>query len=191
MQQNSIENYGNPKEYDIGISPSYIGVAIAVGFALIVFSTFIDFTPISQSSWRTGGVGLPVMLSCMVGCFLAMRKNYFSAFFIGIFAAFFLTHEIIIIYDNHAIELGQELKPDGWFRSVIMVYQDALRPSYGAFWGFIGAIMASVLPLAGIAVEVWQKNQDAAALHTEEDRDEISTTPDESVEQWVDELSAD
>lgn len=187
MEQNTIKNYNKGNEYDIGISLSYIGVAVAAGFALIVFSTFIDFTPISQNSWRTGGVGLPVMISCMVGCLLALRKNYFTAFFIGIFAAFFLTHEIIIIYDNHAIELGQELKPDGWFRSVIMVYQDALQPSYGAFWGFIGAIMASVLPLAGIAAEVWHKNQDAARLTTETpDKYEDSPELIENVDEWVD-----
>ncbi len=145
-----------------GFALTLPGLIIAAGFVLIVFSTFLDFTPICQRSWRAGGVGLPVMLSCMIGTVLALRRSYFSAFFIGIFAAFFLTHEIVIIYDNHAVELGQELKPDGWFRSVIQVYFDALQPGYGAFWGFIGATIASLGPLVGLALEVRRKNLEAA-----------------------------
>lgn len=180
MYDNTTYTSGKPREFDIGISLSPLSIFAAAGFALVIFSTFLDFTPINAQSWRAGGVGLPVMLSCMVGCILALRKNYFSAFFIGIFAAFFLTHEIIIIYDSKAIELGQELKPDGWFRSVIMVYQDALQTGFGAFWGMIGAILASVVPLIGMAAEVRRKNLEAGSLSKKDAQRDVAFQSDEA-----------
>jgi len=161
-----MKDYENPHKSETGFKPDIPGLIIALGLILIVFSTFMDFTPVCQRSWRAGGVGLPVMLSCMVGVVLALRKNYFSVFFISIFAAFFLTHEIIIIYDARAVELGQELRPDGWFRSVIQVYMDALQPGYGALWGVIGAATASLASLIGLAVEVIRKNLEAADYST-------------------------
>ncbi|PKL43374.1 MAG: hypothetical protein CVV41_09955 [Candidatus Riflebacteria bacterium HGW-Riflebacteria-1] len=164
MYDNTQFSKGNSGVFDPGFSIDPISVLTASGFALVIFSTFLDFTPVVAQSWRAGGVGLPVMLSCMAGFIFALRKNYFTAFFIGIFAAFFLTHEVIIIYDNKAIELGQELMPDGWFRSVIMVYQDALQTGFGAFWGMIGTILASVFPLIGMAAEVRRKNLEAGYL---------------------------
>ncbi|MBU1106809.1 MAG: hypothetical protein KKB51_09100, partial [Candidatus Riflebacteria bacterium] len=179
------------------------GIITAIRFALVIFSTFLNFTPISEHSWRAGGVGFPVMLSCIAGCLLAMRKNYFPAFFIGIFAAFFLTHEITIVYDTHAIEIGQELKPDGWFRSVIMVYQDALRPGFGAFWGMIGVILASVTPLIGMGTEVRRKNLEAARLSEKASEDNCptlsdffeeepaETRPDEEATEWAEQFFSD
>ncbi|PKL48934.1 MAG: hypothetical protein CVV42_08035 [Candidatus Riflebacteria bacterium HGW-Riflebacteria-2] len=178
-----------------GIAPVALSLVVATGFALIVFSTFLDFTPVCLKSWRAGGVGLPVMLSCMLGTVLALRRNYFTAFFIGIFAAFFLTHEIVVIYDNRAVELGKELTSDGWFRSVIQVYLDALQPGYGAFWGFIGATLASIVPLFGMAFEARQKNLEAAhyssrqsqAYGTAEDDDYSYATSEYSDEEDPDE----
>jgi len=181
VYDNTTYTSGKPQEFDIGISLSPLSILTAAGFAMVIFSTFLDFTPVVAQSWRAGGVGLPVMLSCMVGCILALRKNYFSAFFIGIFAAFFLTHEIIIIYDSKALELGQELKPDGWFRSVIMVYQDALQTGFGAFWGMIGTILASVGPLIGIAAEVRRKNLEAGYLSKKQEQHDVAF---QSAEDW-------
>lgn len=158
-----MEKHEDTRSFTEGFAPSVTGVIIAAGFILVIFSTFLDFTPVCLRSWRAGGVGLPVMLSCLAGTVLALRRSFFSSFFIGIFAAFFLTHEIIVIYDNRAVELALELKPDGWFRSVIQVYLDALQPGYGAFWGLIGATIASIVPLIGLAIEVRQKNLEAAA----------------------------
>ncbi len=175
MQETITKQNEGPREFAFGFTPGFIGLAVAAGFALIVFSTFLDFTPVCQRSWRTGGVGLPVMLSCLAGVILALRKNYFTSFFIGIFAAFFLTHEIVVIYDNRAVELGLELKPDGWFRSVIQVYLDALQPGYGAFWGFIGSTLASLVPLVGMALEVRQKNLAAAEASVMQAQSEDST----------------
>jgi len=194
VHENTIETSGRPREFDLGISLSPLSILTAVGFALVIFSTFLDFTPISGQSWRAGGVGLPVMLSCMVGCILALRKSYFSAFFIGIFAAFFLTHEIIIVYDSKAIELGQELKPDGWFRSVIMVYQDAFQIGYGAFWGLIGTILASATPLIGIAAEVRRKNLEAGSLSkkpAEDNNTDAESQPDATAEEWAEQFFAE
>lgn len=182
MYDNTTYTSGKPREFDIGISLSPLSILTAAGFALVIFSTFLDFTPINAQSWRAGGVGLPVMLSCMVGCVLALRKNYFSAFFIGIFAAFFLTHEIIIIYDSKAIELGQELKPDGWFRSVIVVYQDALQTGFGAFWGMIGAMLASIVPLIGMAAEVRRKNLEAGSMSKKDSQRDAAF---QSAENWA------
>jgi len=164
MQENIMDNNEGSKEFTDGFALSIPGVIIAAGFALIIFSTFLDFTPVCLRSWRAGGVGLPVMLFSMAGIVLALRRNFFTTFFIGVFAAFFLTHEIIIIYDNRAVELAQELKPDGWFRSVIQVYLDALQPRYGAFWGVIGGTITTLVPLIGIAFEVRQKNLEATYM---------------------------
>lgn len=162
MQDNTMDNNEGSRQFTEGFALSIPGLIIAAGFALVVFSTFLDFTPVCLRSWRAGGVGLPVMLFSMAGIVLALRRNFFTTFFIGVFAAFFLTHEIIVIYDNRAVELAQELKPDGWFRSVIQVYLDALQPKYGAFWGIIGVTIATLVPLIGIAFEVRQKNLEAA-----------------------------
>jgi len=182
MQDYSKEYNSTGKEFNLGFDITIPGLIIAFGFALIIFSTFLDFTPICQRSWRAGGVGLPVMLFSMLGIIFALRKNYFTAFFIGIFAAFFLTHEIIIIYDNRAVELGQELKPDGWFRSVIQVYQDALRPAYGALWGMIGASLASLFPLIGMVIEVHRKNIETAYFaEREQQRNETFASDDKEI----------
>ena len=192
QEYNTVEHAGRPNEIDLGISLSPLGIITAIGFATVILSTFLNFTPISEVTWRAGGVGFPVMLSCMAGCILALRKSYFSAFFIGIFAAFFLTHEIIIVYDTHAIEIGQELKPDGWFRSVIMVYQDALRPGFGALWAMIGVLLASVTPLIGMAAEVRRKNLEAAKQSEEASSDfagpSVEAGPDTEDVEWAEQF---
>ncbi len=194
-----MEKHEDTRSFTEGFAPSVTGVIISAGFILVVFSTFLDFTPVCLRSWRAGGVGLPVMLSCLAGTVLALRRSFFSSFFIGIFAAFFLTHEIIVIYDNRAVELALELKPDGWFRSVIQVYLDALQPGYGAFWGLIGATIASIVPLIGLAIEVRQKNLEAAYTSqrtaqfesTQDGYEDSEENPEEDTEEDYDAASED
>lgn len=136
-----------------------------LGFIIVGASTFLNFTPVVAQNWRASGVGLPVMISCLVGAGLMLRKNYFAGFFIAIFAAFFLTHEIIIVYDNKAVELGQELGVNGWFRPVLMVYQDAFTFQTGAFWALTGIIIALTSICIGWILEIRRANK-AAGQHT-------------------------
>ncbi len=133
-----------------------------LGFALIIASTFLDFTPIVKQNWRASGVGLPVAAACFLGVFLMLRRHYFAGFFIAVFAGFFLTHEIIIIYDNKAVELGKELAVDGWFRPVLEVYRDAFTFNTGAFWALIGVLVSGISICVGWVIDVVRTNSYAA-----------------------------
>jgi len=138
-------------------------VAIA-GFLTVVASTFLNFTPVVAQTWRTGGIGLPVMLSCVAGAIFMLFRNYFAGFFIAVFSGFFLTHEIIIIYDNKAVELGRELGPDGWFRLVFDVYRDAFALNTGAFWALVGVLLAMTGVCVGWVLNIVRMNNEAVQL---------------------------
>ncbi len=129
-----------------------------IGFAIIGASTFLDFTPVVAQNWRASGVGLPVMISCLIGAYAMARRDFFTGFFIAIFAGFFLTHEIIIIYDNKAVEMGMELGPNGWFRPVLNIYRDAFSFNTGAFWALIGVLIALFSVVTGGLVDTVSKN---------------------------------
>ncbi|GAB4285111.1 MAG: hypothetical protein Kow0029_31850 [Candidatus Rifleibacteriota bacterium] len=128
-------------------------IVAAIGFLTMIVSNFFSFAPIEEKTWREIGVGFPVMFACGFGIAMVLVKNYFASFFIGMFSAFFITHEIIICYDNKAVEMGREIGENGWFRLVAMIFSDALNPSYGAFW----AVMGVCLALAAITIS-WLKN---------------------------------
>ncbi|HNX77350.1 MAG TPA: hypothetical protein PLM07_10470 [Candidatus Rifleibacterium sp.] len=151
--------------------PSFFAITAVIGFAIIGFSTSMNFTPAVAQNWRSAGVGLPVMISCILGAFLMFRRDFFSGFFITIFAGFFLTHEIIIIYDNKAVELGQELGVNGWFRPVMEVYRDAFSFNTGAFWALVGVLIALVSVVAGGMFEVVDSNRLALQKATSKDDD--------------------
>ncbi len=151
------------QEYLKEENPNFkIGLAeliAALGFLMIVVANFLSFAPIEERTWREIGVGFPVMLISVVGIILVIRRRFFSAFMIGMFAAFFITHEIIICYDNKAIEIRRELGPDGWFRLVAMVFHDAMNMAHGSFWGVAGSSLAVLAILVGWPLKVYQENQ--------------------------------
>lgn len=148
-----------PKDFP-GIFES---VAIT-GFVIVIASTFLDFTPVVALNWRAGGIGLPVMLACIAGTVFMLFRNYFAGFFIAVFSGFFLTHEIIIIYDNKAVELGRELGTDGWFRLVFDVYRDAFSFNTGAFWALVGVLLAAIGICAGWVLNIIRMNNEAVQL---------------------------
>ncbi|MDD3147438.1 MAG: hypothetical protein PHD82_09060 [Candidatus Riflebacteria bacterium] len=147
-----------------GTLPGALEIIAIIGFVIVVASTSLDFTPIVPQNWRAAGAGVPVAITCCVGILLMLRRNHFGGFFAAIFTGFFLTHEIIIIYDNKAVELGKELKIDGWFRPVLEVYRDAFSFNTGAYWALIGVLVAAVSICAGWVIDVIQKNNNAARL---------------------------
>lgn len=130
----------------------------AVGFFLMVLSNFRSFVPIDERTWREIGVGLPVILASLAGIALILSHKFFASFFVAMFSAFFLTHEIIICYDNKAVEMGRELGPDGWFRSVAMIYHDALNPQYGAFLGMLGISIGILAIIGGWILSAYCQN---------------------------------
>ncbi len=148
-----------PKDF-----PGVFESAAIAGFLIVVASTFLNFTPVVAVNWRAGGMGLPVMLCCMAGTFFMVFRNYFAGFFIAVFSGFFLTHEIIIIYDNKAVELGRELGHDGWFRLVFDVYRDAFAINTGAFWALVGVLLAMTGVCVGWALNIVKMNNEAVQL---------------------------
>jgi len=151
-----------------GIYANHIKIGI-IGFFMLVFGSFMNFVPIIDKTWRSGSSGLVVTLSCLLGCLLLNKRRFFSCFFIAMFAAFFLILEIIIIYDNHAIELGKEFGPDGVFRLFFQIFSHALTPAAGAFWGFLGSLLALSGILIGWSADVVEKNNEAALSSSVED----------------------
>ena len=144
--------------------PGVFEVVAIAGFLTVVASTFLNFTPVVAQNWRVAGIGLPVMLSCIAGAVFMLFRHYFAGFFIAVFSGFFLTHEIIIIYDNKAVELGRELGPDGWFRLVFDVYRDAFTFNTGAFWALTGVLLAMTGVCAGWVLNIVRMNNEAVQL---------------------------
>ncbi len=117
----------------------------SVLYVILIAGVFLKFVPICEGNWFTIGMGKLVLLGSVFGIVAILNKNYFAAFFISLFAFFFLFHEIIIFYDDYAIKLGKELNPGGVFRSVLEVYRDAFSAKCGAFWSLIGSGLSLIL----------------------------------------------
>ncbi len=143
------------------ISVGVCDLIAIVGFIVVGASTFLDFTPVVAQNWRASGAGLPVLIGCLAGAIFMLQRNYFAGFFISVFSGFFLTHEIIIIYDNKAVELGRELGPNGWFRLVVDVYLDAFKFNTGAFWALVGVLLAMTGVCVGWVLEILHANRQA------------------------------
>lgn len=160
---NGNQSEATVASFEVSSFPGPLELVAVLGFMMVGASTFLDFTPVIAQNWRASGVGLPVLIACLAGALVMLRKNHFAGFFIAMFAAFFLTHEIIIVYDNKAVELGRELGPDGWFRPVVMIYRDAFSFKTGAFWALAGTLLS----LSGICIgwfqEVRRANKAAGA----------------------------
>lgn len=154
----------------------------AAGFFVIFISNFLSFAPIEARTWREIGVGMPVMLGCIFGIVMILQRQFFSSFFVGMFTAFFITHEIIICYDNKAVEMGKELTSDGFFRSVVLLFQDALNPSFGSFWALTGVSVALAATFIGWLVAVYRENQKISMITME------GATVEDVNEEWIGDL---
>ncbi len=166
------------------------GIAVA-GFLMLTMSTFINFLPITKTNWITCGVGLPVMFASLLGAFLIMFKRHFESFFAAMFSAFFLTLEIIIIYDKKALELGAEKGADGWFRSVPLIFADALNFKVGAFWAFTGVVIAILAILGGWIFHATTKNRECLIQNTEADQENYPEETHDDLEDLSDEVEYD
>lgn len=133
----------------------FINIFILISYLIIISSVFLQFIPIQPGNWFNLGMGKYVGLAVIFGSYFILTKNYFPAFFISLFSSFFVFHEVIIFYDNYAIELGQELGSNGTFRLVFEIFKNAFNVKYGAFWAVFGSIISLIIiSLAWIANNV-------------------------------------
>lgn len=183
--------YGKNTDISSSGFPGVFEVVAAAGFLTVVASTFLNFTPVVAQTWRAGGIGLPVMLACVAGAVFMLFRNYFAGFFIAVFSGFFLTHEIIIIYDNKAVELGRELGSDGWFRLVFDVYRDAFAFNTGAFWALVGVLLAMTGVCVGWVLNIVRLNNEAVQLSLLAAGADKSTAEAESAEMEAQEDESD
>lgn len=183
--------YGKNTDISSSGFPGVFEVVAVAGFLTVVASTFLNFTPVVAQTWRAGGIGLPVMLACVAGAVFMLFRNYFAGFFIAVFSGFFLTHEIIIIYDNKAVELGRELGSDGWFRLVFDVYRDAFAFNTGAFWALLGVLLAMTGVCVGWVLNIVRMNNEAVQLSLLAAGADKSTAEAESAEMEAQEDESD
>ena len=154
MYGNYENNYSNneytKKSFNIFNTP-FLRIIAVICYLILIGTALIQFIPINNLNWFNLGMGKLVGLSAIFGILCILNKNYFAAFFISLFSAFFAFHEIIIFYDNYAIELGQEIGDDGVFRSLYEIFKDEIfsKPQFGAFW----AIMSSSISLFTISID--------------------------------------
>lgn len=181
---NAFHNNGEVISTDSGLNLGVLEIISILGFAIVGASTFLNFTPVVAENWRASGVGLQVMIGCLAGAVLMLRKNYFAGFFIAVFSAFFLTHEIIIVYDNKAVEMGRELGLNGWFRPVLSVYENAFSFKTGAFWALTGIIIALFGICIGWFQEIRRANNAAGIQYLTADKasDNFTEVSDDSDE---------
>ena len=132
-----------------------LSILASLCYLVFTVSILIQFVPINELNWFNLGMGKYLGFATIFAILCLYVKNYFAAFFISLFAAFFSFHEIIIFYDNYAIELGKELGSDGVFRSLVEIFVNEIvkKPNYGAFW----AIFSSTLSLFFVSL-AWMRN---------------------------------
>jgi hypothetical protein len=156
-----MENYNQEATQTVKLPIGKFEMVAAIGFFIMIISNFFSFAPIEERTWREIGVGIPVIFACLGGMALIFRRDFFSSFFIAMFCAFFITHEIIICYDNRAVEMGKELGAEGWFRPVVMIFKDAMNPSFCTFWALSGISLALAAIITGWLFQVYQGNKKA------------------------------
>ncbi len=149
------ENTNKDKHFEF----DFLKIAAIFCYIAIIVASKIQFIPINQLNWFQLGMGKYVGIAAIFAIFSLAMKNYFAAFFISIFSAFFSFHELIIFYDNYAIELGSELGSDGAFRYVSQIFDDALKYNYGAFWAVYGSCFSLVFVLIGWVRKVFKENR--------------------------------
>ena len=122
----------------------FVNITVLILYAVLIFSVFMQFIPIHNSNWFNLGMGKYVGIAAIFGIYCILTKNYFAAFFISLFSSFFVFHEVIIFYDNYAIELGKELGSDGTYRLVFEIFSNAFNIKYGAFWAVFGSLLSFI-----------------------------------------------
>lgn len=132
---------------------SFINLFAVFLYLVLIVSVFLPFVPINNGAWFSIGMGKYIGIAAIFAIYALLVKNYFAAFFISIFASFFVFHEVIIFYDNYAIELGKELTSEGTFRFVFDIFKDAFQVKFGAFWASLSSLSSLVIVLIG-----WIKN---------------------------------
>lgn len=145
-----LENSNYNKEYSnnlkndtFKINPFNILAVICYSF--VIYSTLIHkFIPINNLSWFNLGMGKLVGIGAIFAIFFVLINDYFIPFFISIFSGFFSIHELIIFYDNYAIEAGKELGEDGVFRSLFDIFNNAFNFHFGFFWAIIGSSLSFI-----------------------------------------------
>lgn len=172
MYQDNYQRKNNNEQNNIFYNLDILSFFAIICYFIFTFSILIKFIPISDLTWFKMGMGKYVGIASIFAILCLLYKNYFAAFFISLFAAFFSFHEIIIFYDNYAIELGKELGDDGIFRSLVDIFinEIAKQPTYGAFW----AILSSLSSLLFVSL-AWMKNiiSENIALHDKVLKEEI------------------
>lgn len=186
MTAQEMEKYNRDAVVKVDVNFNFFEIAAAMGFIAMIAANFLSFVPIDERTWREIGVGFPVAIASIIGLALVLKRQYFWSFFIAMFSAFFITHEVIICYDNKAVEMGKELGPEGWFRPVAMIFQDAMSPSYGAFWGIVGISVAIAAIIVGWIINIHRENQNLA-LESLADEDFSNDLSDDSENDEMDE----
>lgn len=189
-----MNEYQKESSLTLGTRPGVLEVIGIAGFVVLAVSTSVNFVPIIEKAWRETPVGFAVLIFSVLGCVFMERKNYFAAFFIAVFSAFFLTHDIIIVYDSKAVEMGKELGPDGWFRPVFLIFKDAFSFKSGAFFALIGVVASLTGICLGWSTNVVKENR-LAARKTEieayaeevgaENETDNSSDSEFPVDEWV------
>lgn len=148
---NNYSNNENTKKPINIFSMPFLRIIAVICYLILIGTTLIQFIPINNQNWFNLGMGKLVGFTAIFAILCIINKNYFAAFFISLFSAFFAFHEIIIFYDNYAIELGQELGDDGVFRSLYEIFKNEIftKPQYGAFW----AIISSSISLITVSID--------------------------------------
>ncbi len=155
-ENNEYNDYNNIKKDDSFVKklPSdkndiviltIANLLVASLYLIIVFSVFMQFIPIQSGNWFNLGMGKYVGLAAIFGFYCILTKNYFATFFISLFSSFFVFHEVIIFYDNYAIELGKELTSDGVYRLVFEIFKNAFDIKYGAFWVALCSVLSFII----------------------------------------------
>ena len=131
----------------------FCSIISIIGYIALIISALITFIPINKLNWFEMGMGKYIGVASIFAVYLLMIKNYFSAFFISLFSFFFSVHELIIFYDNYAIELGKELGDTGLYRSIPEIFLEVANVKYGVFWAIVGSLLSLVFVSIG-----WIKN---------------------------------
>ncbi len=132
-----------------------LNIITIICYIAFIISIKIQFISINELDWYHLGMGKYLGLFAILGIICIFNKKYYAAFFISLFAAFFSFHEVIIFFDNFAIEKGCELGDDGLYRSIIGIFLDEVikKPQLGAFW----AIFSSSFSLFFVSI-IWILN---------------------------------
>ena len=150
LEEEYIKKHDDTQESNSLNSPTslllnFLSLVVTVFYIIVIGSVYLQFVPILNQNWFSLGTGKFIGIAAIFGIYCILIKNYFAAFFISLFSSFFVFHEVIIYYDNYAIELGQELGSNGTFRFVFEIFANAFNLKYGAFWAVFGSLVSLLI----------------------------------------------